>query len=709
MIDMNFTILNFWNYIFITATALSALGLIFIIYSRSTHNITSKLFIIILILVIGYLISHTIHFVLMPSHDVTLLDKSCHSFLLMILLLITFLTFNFPYPQKIGIVSGLSIIIPSIIIVILLWSENLIYVSYAHKDHFTANFTSLYIFFVIWYLVLIIINIISLIIKLKKYSDAEIKKQLLLYLFGLIITNTSTFIFGILLPWILGFYYLVEISPLAFLVGFIFFTSIAMGKYNLLPAAAGKFYTLSLNKKIFFSALILIPIIILLILIPVSRILFNINSHDELVKFFVNNLFIGLAVSLILSLIVSKVIAQPIRLLKEKVMEIESGNYDIEFRINSTDEIGELADAINKMASTLSRNRSELLKREERISILLNAFEKSPAAIAVVDNNFNITEANAKFFELTETINNKNLSNKINELQFRSNQEQFNKIIDEVNKNGFYSGEIKLIDKTGTKKDLLLSITKIYSTENIEKGYLFVEIDITDKKRMEEEISRAEKLSVLGKMSAILAHEIKTPLTSIKMNVDMLSRSLQLNQYDKESFEIIKKETDRLTNLVKEVLQFSRTSDLMLSKIKLHQFIDEVFQLARANVSNKQITFINKTDDIYLIIDPDKFKQVLLNLIQNSIDAIETNGEIEISSIQKATSVSIYVKDNGAGINEPEKIFDPFFTTKNSGTGLGLSVSQRIIEQHRGSLKLISSRKGETIFEINLPLNDSMD
>ncbi|MFN4111488.1 MAG: sensor histidine kinase [Ignavibacteria bacterium] len=145
----------------------------------------------------------------------------------------------------------------------------------------------------------------------------------------------------------------------------------------------------------------------------------------------------------------------------------------------------------------------------------------------------------------------------------------------------------------------------------------------------------------------------------------------------------------------------------MLSKIKLHQFIDEVFQLARANVSNKQITFINKTDDIYLIIDPDKFKQVLLNLIQNSIDAIETNGEIEISTIQKETSVSIYVKDNGTGINEPEKIFDPFFTTKNSGTGLGLSVSQRIIEQHEGSLKLISSRKGETIFEINLLLNDS--
>ncbi|MEG8946446.1 sensor histidine kinase [Rosettibacter firmus] len=700
--------INFWNYIFIAATAVSALGLIFIIYSRSTHNITSKLFIVTLTLVIGYLISHTVHFVLMPSHDVTLFDKSCHSFLLMILLLITFLTFSFPYPQKIGIISGLSIIIPSIIIIILLWSENLIYVSYAHKEHFTAHFTSLYIFYVIWYLLLIIINIILLIIKYKKYNDTEIKKQLLLYLFGLIITNTTTFVFGILLPWILGFYYLVEISPLAFLIGFIFFTSIAIGKYNLLPATAQKVNALSLNKKILFAALVLIPIIILLILIPLSRVFFRIDTYHSLINFFVNSIFIGLAVSLILSFIVSRIITHPISLLKEKVLQIESGNYDVKVEINSADEIGELANAFNKMANTLNKHRNELIQREERILVLLNAFEKSPAAIAIVDNNFQLIEANAKFFDLTGTQKNINHSQKINELQFHNNQELFDRIINEVNNKGFYSGELKVTNKEGNKIDLLLSITKILSNNN-SKGYLFVEIDITEKKKMEAEISRAEKLSVLGKMSAILAHEIKTPLTSIKMNVDMLAQSLQLNQYDKESFEIIKKETNRLTNLVKEVLQFSRTSDLMLSKIKLHHFIDEVFQLARANVSNKQITFTNKTDDIYLRVDPDKFKQVLLNLIQNSIDAIETHGKIEISSMQNESSVSIYFKDDGTGISEPEKIFDPFFTTKSSGTGLGLSVSQRIIEQHKGSLKLISSRKGETIFEINLPLNDSQD
>lgn len=702
---MTFTLMNFWNYVFIAATAVSALGLIFIIYSRSTSNTISKLFIITLILVIAYLISHTIHFVLMPSHDVTLFDKSCHSFLLMILLLITFLTFNFPSSQKIGIVSGLSIIIPSIIIIILLWSDNLIYVSYAHKEHFTAYFTSLYILYVIWYFWLILINIILLIIKYKKYIDTEIKKQLLLYLFGLIITNTTTFIFGILLPWILGFYYLVEISPLAFLIGFIFFTSIAIGKYNLLPATAQKVNALSLNKKIFFAALVLIPIIILLILIPLSRVFFKIESYN-LINFFINSIFIGLAVSLILSFIISRIITQPISLLKEKVFQIERGDYDIKVDINSADEIGELANAINKMAFTLKKNQAELSRREERISVLLNAFEKSPAAIAIADNNFYITEANAKFFELTETKNNKDLSNKINELQFPRNQGLFNKIINEVNDKGFYSGEIKLVDKTGNKKDLLLSITKIYSAENVEKGYLFVEIDITDKKRLEAEISRAEKLSALGKMLAILAHEIKTPLTSIKMNIDILSQSLQLSSFDKESFEIVKKETDRLTNLVKDVLQFSRTSDLFISKVNLHQFINEVFQLANTNTSNKQITFINKTDNISIEVDQDKFKQVLLNLIQNSIDAIDNQGLIELSSEINGTSISIYIRDNGAGIEEPEKIFDPFFTTKISGTGLGLSVAQKIIELHKGTLKLISAQKGNTIFELKLPLNN---
>lgn len=695
---------EFWNYIFIAATAVSSIGMIFIIYSRSASSITSRLFIITLVLVIAYLISHTVHFIIMPSHNVTLFDKSCHSLLLTILISLTFLTFNFPVPQQNNTLLGLLILIPSVVILILLWKGILISESYAHGTHFTAEFTSYYIIYIVWYVTLIIASTLSIILKYKKQNDPNTRKQLLLFLFGLIITNSTTFIFGILLPWILGFYYLVEISPLAFLVGLIFFSSIAIGKYNMFPAAIEKVHSFSLNKKIFFSALVFIPIIILLVQIPISRALFNINSHEELVSLFLHSIFTGLIVSLALSFIISKIIAQPIIILKEKVSQIEKGNYDINVNLKSSDEIGELAQAINSMADTLNKNKSELLKREERISILLNAFEKSLAAIAVVDNDFNIIEANSQFYTLIESPEEKKGFQRINELQFYRNQDLFLQIISEVNEKDVYTGEIKIEDAKRTKRDLLISVTKIVSQK--QKGYLFVEIDITDKKRLEAEIAQSEKLAALGKMSAILAHEIKTPLTSIKMNIDILNQTLNLSSDEKDSFEIIKKETSRLAQLVKEVLQFSRTSELYISKFSLNQLIEETFQLIKPNIRNKQIKLLNKTNYVELKADLDKFKQVLLNLIQNSIDAIDTEGTIEITSKAKEQYIFIYVKDNGNGINEPEKIFEPFYTTKISGTGLGLAVAQKIIEQHKGTLRLISTKKGETVFEIKLPFNN---
>ncbi len=696
---------DFWNYIFIGTTIISSAGLIFVIYSRSVINITSRLFILTLILVIAYLISHTVHFIIMPAHDLTLLDRSCHSLLLMILLSLTFLALNYPAPQKISIIGAMLLVIPSAIILLLLWKGLLISESFVHGFHFSASFTPYYTFYIYWYLALIIISIISILIKYRKSVDAVIKKQLLLFLFGLIITNTTTFVSGILLPWIQGFYYLVEISPLAFLAGLIFFTSIAIGKYNMFPAALEKVYSFSLNKKIFFSALIVIPVIILLIQIPIGRVIFNIHSQEEVLRFFMYSIFIGIIVSLVLSFIVSKIIAHPIILLKEKVLEIKKGNYKVNINIKSADEIGELASAINNMALTLNKNQIDLSKKEERISVLLNAFEKSFAAIAVTDNDFNIVEANSQFYSISGLLNNQIALQRIDVIQFQNNSDLLSNILKEVNKKGVYTGEIKITGLDNKQKELLISVSKIISSNDIQKGYLFVEIDITDKKKLEAEIAKSEKLAALGKMSAILAHEIKTPLTSIKMNVDILSQSLKLNEDDKESFEIIKKETNRLTELVKEVLQFSRTSELVFSKVNLRELIDEIIQIAELNCRNKQIKFFNNSDNIEIKADADKIKQVFLNLIQNSIEAIDNQGLIEITSETKAPYIFIYIKDNGKGIEDTERIFEPFFTTKASGTGLGLSVSQKIIEQHNGTLSLVSSKKGETIFEVKIPLS----
>lgn len=701
---MNF---DFIQIPFLVASFIAALGLIFIIYSRAAEAVTSRLFIVTLVLVIAYLISHTIHFVFMPWHDVTLLDQSCHSLLLMILVSITFLTFNYPRQKKIGTTAGLLVMVPSIVLLMLLWKGDLILESHAHENHFAAQFTLLYPLFVLWYLILIIVSSISIIGKYKNSNDPNLRSQLLLFLFGLIITNVATFVFGIFLPWILGFYYLVEISPLAFLIGFIFFTAVAIGKYNMLPAAIEKVHSFSLNKKIFFSALVLVPIIILLIQIPIGRILFNINDHDELIRFFLHSVFIGLIVCLGLSFIVSKIIAQPIRMLKEKVVQIEKGNFDVKVELNSSDEIGELSEAFNSMASTLNKNRAELLLREERISILLNAFEKSLAAIAVVDKDFRLVEANPQFYNLVEAFPKGITYSKIDLIQFRFDKGIFENIIDEVKNSNAFFGEIRItVGERKNKKDLLLSVTKIITANRELKGYLFVEIDITDRKKLETEVMRSEKLAALGKMSAVLAHEIKTPLTSIKMNADILNRTLRLEPEDKEALHIIGKETNRLTELVNEVLQLSRSAPLNISKVNLKNFCDEIIHQFEINNKQKKIAFINKSLDILINIDPDKFRQVLLNLIQNSIDSIKEAGKIEIYSEVDEGTLYIKIEDDGCGISETEKIFDPFFTTKASGTGLGLSVSQKIVEQHNGTLSLLTSQPGKTIFEIKLPLNN---
>lgn len=687
--------------IFLASSFIAAVGLIYVIYARAGETVNTRLFLLTLFLVVGYLISHTIHFVFMPSHDVTLLDRSCHSLLLLIMVSITFFTIYYPHKTLKTKLAEFLIIVPSVVLLVMLWKGWLVRESHARDFSFYPYFSDLYPLYLIWYLILILLNYFWIISKYKSTDNPVYKKQLMLYLFGLVITSTATYIFGLLLPWILGFYYLVEISPLAFTVGFIFFTAIAVGKYNMFPVAKEKVAAFSLNKKIFFVALIFVPIIILLIQIPIGRIIFGIEPGSEQIRFFLYSALVGIIVSVTLSFAFSKIIAQPVSILKEKVNEIERGNFDVKTNIRSNDEIGELSRAFDNMAETLSNNIRELKRKEERISVLLNAFEKSLAAIAIVDKDLKIIEANSRFYEICECDLKSGLKGKsIREAQFSSAEKTLDEVISTVKQNNIYLGEIRVISTGGNEKDLLISVSE---NGDPGSGYLFVEIDISDRKKLEAEIIRSEKFASLGKMSAVLAHEIKTPLTSIKMNADILSKSPDLSEDEKESFFIINKEITRLTNLVKEVLQFSRELTISKSDADIHSLCEDVVRQTLPNHSGKNVEIVNNAAKVILNVDPDKFKQVLINLAQNALDAIEDNGRLEFYSSREDDSFCLYVKDNGKGIEDKDRIFDPFYTTKASGTGLGLSISKKIIELHGGDLVLVKSQRGETIFRIKIP------
>lgn len=563
---------------FLIATVLTVIGLMTIIYWRNRRDRTTFLFILMLLLSVLYLISHSIHFLFMHTEVVTALDLSCHSLLLLMIVTLTFFTWNFPVARDIGWVRTLLIIIPTIIILILLWTDQLIIASHIHMQihRYEAHYTKLYPLYLIWYAVLISLNIYWLVKKYIAARHRQIKTQLLLFLLGVLITNILLFTFGFLLPWIVGFYFLIEMSPLAFLSGVVLFTSVAVGKYNMFPAAFQRVKTFSINKKIFFSALILVPIIILLVEIPLVRIIFNINSNTELLRFFYISLIGGLIVSVSMAFVIIQIISNPLANLKRNAIKIEEGNYGTKVDILSNDEIGELAEAFNSMSQTLKNNTEELIKKE--------------------------------------------------------------------------------------------------------------------------------KLAALGEMAAVLAHEIKNPLTSIKMNVDILEESLQLKNNDEFPFSIMKKEINRLNNLVKDVLQFSSQMDLVCSDLDIKSLISEIlFQLTN-KLEKKNISVINKIESNKLSADYEKLKQVFFNLLDNSIESIDKDGSIEIISHSENNNLYISIKDSGNGIENTDKIFEPFFTTKASGTGLGLSVSQKIIEQHGGKIKLITSSPGETIFEISIPV-----
>ena len=570
--------LDITQLLFLLATFLSAVGLIYIIYSRSGRDKQSQLFILILILIIGYLISHSVHFLLMNSENVTILDISCHSLLLLIIVTITFFSWNFPRPQKMGLTKSLSILIPAAIVFILLWTGNLIHASHMHGSMFEAHFAPLYPVYLIFYTLLIAVNFYWLVKKYYSEKDELLRKQIIMLTLGLIITNLISFIFGLFLPWYLGFYFLVEMSPVAFLIGVILFITIAISRFDMFPASLGRLHNFSIKKKIILSSLILVPVIILLIQIPLIKIIFDIKSNNELMRYFLLSVFGGLIVSVSIAFVIIKIISNPLNKLKSKTHEIEKGNYGIKLNLNTNDEIGELTKAFNNMSVTLKNNTEELVKRE--------------------------------------------------------------------------------------------------------------------------------KLAALGKMAAVLAHEIKTPLTSIKLNADIIAETLDLSEEDRENFEIMKTEINRLNNLVKDVLQFSRQMELNFSEVKLKDLIDNVHNQLSKKLNDKNIILVNNTENICLEADTDKLKQVFINLMDNSIEAVDQNGIIEISSFgdKENNSVSILVKDNGCGIEPELKIFEPFFTTKASGTGLGLSISQKIIEQHSGVFNLAASKKGETIFEIKLPI-----
>lgn len=265
------------------------------------------------------------------------------------------------------------------------------------------------------------------------------------------------------------------------------------------------------------------------------------------------------------------------------------------------------------------------------------------------------------------------------------------------------------VENPREKRELILMLDTSFLRDDLGRTYGIIGIlrDVTRLREMEEWLRRAERLAALGQMAAGVAHEIRNPLNAIRGFAQLLQMEVGDEETRKKHSSIIIKEVDRLNRVVEEVLEYTREIRLEISSFKVESLLEEVISLLEEEVKKNKI----KVEFQFLplpplLVDGERLKQVFLNICKNAVEVMEKGGRLRVETQKEEKEAVISISDTGPGIREEDlkRLFDPFFTTKSRGTGLGLSISHRIVEAHKGRIKVESKVGKGTTFHIFLPL-----
>ncbi|MBN2372278.1 GAF domain-containing protein [bacterium] len=229
-----------------------------------------------------------------------------------------------------------------------------------------------------------------------------------------------------------------------------------------------------------------------------------------------------------------------------------------------------------------------------------------------------------------------------------------------------------------------------------------------DLKKTQEQLIQSSRLSAMGQLSAGIAHEIRNPLTSIKILIHSLIGRLPPDDVRREDIAVIENEIERMNQITKQFLDFARPSKPKKGDLDINKIIEDTLLLVSHELSELEIETEKAFESLPCIMaDREQIRQVFLNLILNAIQSMPGGGRLIIETGIKDGQISISFQDTGRGIPEAirEKLFEPFFTTKEEGIGLGLSITKRIIEDHQGKIRVESAEGKGTTFLISLPFS----
>ncbi|UCZ53092.1 Cache 3/Cache 2 fusion domain-containing protein [Bacillus shivajii] len=418
---------------------------------------------------------------------------------------------------------------------------------------------------------------------------------------------------------------------------------------------------------------------------------------------------LALVITTIAVIRLSNYLVRPIQQLVESTNNFALGKQLPKNEVHSYEEVNQLNRTFHHMVQKLSERE----KSHKKSTLIIETTDNG--VFAIDRKTKKVTMFNRTCEEIFSLCRGNVIENPLQVATEQSDQfKQFMKqlnLIDELDGDKFKKAfEIEFTSED-ERRSFFVSVTTLPNLENpmIHDEMLVVFSDLTEKRIMERELLRSEKLKVAGEMSAGLAHEIKNPLTTIRGMVQLMDK--QAEDKDNKYNQIIITEIDRVNSIINDLLNIANPSPSVERKeTNIETLLDDLLTLYVTQLKHRRIdvekVFSGKVP--IGLYDENKLKQVFINLIQNAIDAMDDDGKLTIKTnyVRQSQQVVISIQDTGAGMDEKtlDKLGTPFYTTKESGTGLGLTVSYRIINEMNGSISVSSQQGQGTTFTVRLPL-----
>lgn len=351
------------------------------------------------------------------------------------------------------------------------------------------------------------------------------------------------------------------------------------------------------------------------------------------------------------------------------------------------------------LASALRRSAKEL-------EDLKYALDQS-AIVAITNVRGDITYVNETFCAISgysrdELLgkNHRLLNSGLHSLEF------FKELYRTIGAGRVWRGDLRNRRKDGALYWVDTTIVPFLNEDGKPYQYVSIRYDITERKRSEAALRDQASLAQLGKLAAVVAHEVRNPLAAIRGALQVIGGRLDSASQEHAVVQEVISRVDGLNDILQDLLQFARPRLPVLAPTSLKAFLDTVVSMFSRDAALGQVIVERQDADMMIQVDVDQLQQAFLNLLINGAQAMQGQGRIVISAAADTSHCTITLRDEGPGIPDDvrDHLFEPFFTTKHRGTGLGLATARRIVDSHGGTLTLESPQGGGTIARIRVPL-----